>query len=127
MHEGGCLCGLLRYRADGEPDWPHVCSCQNCQRLSGAPVMTWVDFPADGFEWIGPGGEPTWFETFPGICRGFCPKCGSSVASKGDAPGTVGVTITSLDDSAGLVPVHQSFKNNAVPWLPVIETVDAEP
>ena len=79
--------------------------------------MSWVSFPEEGFEWTGPGGEPTWFETFPQICRGFCPVCGSSVASKGDEAGLVGVTLVSLDDHSGLIPERQSFKDNAVPWL----------
>ncbi len=80
--------------------------------------MSWVSFPEEGFEWTGPGGAPTWFETFPQICRGFCPKCGSSVGSKGDEAGMVGVTITALDSHADLVPVKQSFAHNAVSWLP---------
>ncbi|MET9284807.1 hypothetical protein ABZ531_21935 [Nocardia beijingensis] len=80
--------------------------------------MSWVSFPLESFQWTGPGGEPTWFETFPQICRGFCPVCGSPVASKGDEAGLIGVTIMALDDHAGLVPVKQSFANNAVPWLP---------
>ncbi|WP_308706080.1 GFA family protein [Nocardia nova] len=114
---GGCLCGNIRFSATGDPDFPHLCSCEHCQRLSGAPVMSWVSFPEEGFAWTGPGGEPTWFETFPQIGRGFCPKCGSSIASKGDELGWVGVTITALDDHSGLVPVKQSFAHNAVPWM----------
>ncbi|WP_449289915.1 GFA family protein [Nocardia aobensis] len=115
--DGGCLCGNIRFSVTGDPDFPHLCSREHCQRLSGAPVMAWVSFPEKGFTWTGPGGEPTWFETFPQICRGFCPKCGSSIASKGDEPGLVGVTITALDDHSGLIPVKQSFAHNAVPWL----------
>ncbi|WP_084483260.1 GFA family protein [Nocardia amikacinitolerans] len=114
---GGCLCGNIRFSATGDPDFPHLCSCEHCQRLSGGPVMSWVSFPEEGFAWTGPGGEPIWFETFPGIGRGFCPACGSSVASKGDEAGLVGVTITALDDHSDLVPVKQSFASNAVPWM----------
>lgn len=44
--------------------------------------------------------------------------CGSTVASKGDEAGLVGVTMMALDDHAGLIPVKQSFAHNAVPWLP---------
>ncbi len=85
--------------------------------------MAWVGFPEEGFAWTGPGGEPTWFQTYPAtgtqpaIERGFCPKCGASVASRGDEAEFVGVTIMALDDHSGLVPEHQSFKDNAVPWL----------
>ncbi|MEV0363066.1 GFA family protein [Nocardia fusca] len=82
--------------ATGDPDFPHLCSCEHCQKLSGAPVMSWVSFPEEGFAWTGVGGEPAWFETFPQISRGFCPECGSSVASKGDEAGLLGVTIIEI-------------------------------
>ncbi|MEU4345669.1 hypothetical protein AB0H00_31205 [Nocardia sp. NPDC023852] len=87
------------------------------------PVMSWVDFPRDGFEWTGPGGEPVWYNTFPDSQRGFC---GSSVAAQDDGDAElVGVTMMSLDDHSALVPVHQSFKDNAVTWLSVIETASS--
>ncbi len=40
------------------------------------------------------------------------------MASKGDEAGLIGVTMMALDDQAGLVPVRQSFAQNAVSWLP---------
>lgn len=124
MREGGCLCGHIRYRAEAEAIWPHLCSCAHCQRLGGTPVMAWVGFPEAALSWVGVGGEPRWFETYPGIGRGFCPVCGSTVASRGDAAGGVGVTMISLDDHSDLVPVHQSFSADAVPWLAPIESTD---
>ncbi|WP_439956514.1 GFA family protein [Nocardia nova] len=33
---GGCHCGTIRFSATGEPDFPHLCSCEHCQRLLGA-------------------------------------------------------------------------------------------
>ncbi|WP_405177063.1 GFA family protein [Nocardia sp. NBC_01377] len=123
MYEGGCLCGRIRFRADAEADWPHLCSCPHCQRLSGGPVMAWVGFPADSFTWTGEAGEPRWYNTFATTRRGFCPDCGSTVAAIDDGSADIGVTMMSLDDHTALTPVHQSFKDNAVPWLPVVETV----
>lgn len=35
MHEGGCLCGAVRYRVEGEPARSSVCSCTCCQRRTG--------------------------------------------------------------------------------------------
>lgn len=48
MHSGGCLCGNIRYQTTGELSFPHLCSCPHCQRLSGSPIMSWVDFLAKG-------------------------------------------------------------------------------
>ncbi|WP_419150655.1 GFA family protein [Nocardia vinacea] len=118
------VCGNILYQASGDLSFPHICSCAHCQKLSGGPVMSWVDFPREGFEWTGPGGEPFWYNTFPDSQRGFCGVCGSSIAAQDDGSAElVGVTMKSLDDHSSLVPVHQSFKHHAVRWLPVIESV----
>ncbi|MFQ6329180.1 GFA family protein [Nocardia sp. CWNU-33] len=125
MRSGGCLCGNIRYQASGNLSFPHLCSCTHCQKLSGAPVMSWVDFPREGFEWTGPGGEPVWYNTFPDSQRGFCGVCGSSVGAQDDGDAKlVGVTMMSLDDHTGLVPERQSFRPNAVPWLPIVGAQD---
>jgi hypothetical protein len=114
---GGCLCGNIRFSATGAPDFPHLCSCPHCQKLGGCPMMAWVDFPVEGFEWVGPGGEPKWFKTFQTTKRGFCDECGSTVAAIDDGGTMMGVTMMALDDHSGLVPIKQSFSSNAVPWL----------
>ncbi|MEU2258433.1 GFA family protein [Nocardia xishanensis] len=125
MRSGGCLCGNIRYQASGNLTFPHLCSCGHCQRLSGSPVMSWVDFPREGFEWSGPGGEPVWYNTFPDSQRGFCGICGSSVAAQDDGDAElVGVTMMSLDDHSDLTPERQSFRPNAVPWLPIVGAQD---
>jgi len=32
---GGCLCGAVRYRCDGEPMMAGHCHCEDCRRTSG--------------------------------------------------------------------------------------------
>ena len=125
MYEGGCLCGRIRFRGDAEAGWPHVCSCPHCQRLAGGPLTAWVDFPLAKFEWTG-GSEPTWYHTFPTTKRGFCPTCGSLVAALDEGSDVMGITMMALDDHSALTPVHQSCKETAVPWLPVVETVASD-
>ncbi|WP_194815651.1 GFA family protein [Nocardia sp. XZ_19_385] len=103
-----------------------MCSCPHCQKLSGGPVVAWTGFPNEKFRWIS--GEPDWYNTFPTTQRGSCPTCHSLVAardSEGEFQDQMGITIMALDDATGITPVHQSCKDNAVSWLPVIETVDS--
>lgn len=47
VHEGGCLCGAVRYRITGEPKSVGYCHCRMCQRAAGAPVVAWATVPAD--------------------------------------------------------------------------------
>lgn len=118
---GGCLCGLIRFTAIGPAVYPHTCHCAHCQKLGGTPVMWWAGF--EQVVWNGEGGEPTWYETFPGQAkRGFCATCGSRVAAIDCDIPEIGINVTALDDtsSADLVPVNASFRELAVHWLPAV-------
>jgi hypothetical protein len=40
---GGCLCGKVKYKLEGEaatPVWQTVCYCLNCRRRSGSALYT---------------------------------------------------------------------------------------
>ncbi|MFB7827934.1 GFA family protein [Streptomyces hydrogenans] len=118
---GGCLCGRIRFTARGPAVFPHTCACGHCQRLGGTPVMWWAGF--ETVTWTGEGGEPTWYETFEGEAkRGFCPICGSRLAAIDSDISEIGINVTALDDTSGpdLVPIHASFRDNAVRWLPLV-------
>ena len=44
---GGCLCGSVRYRYEGEPMSIGLCQCRRCQRQSGSSFLIGVVFPKD--------------------------------------------------------------------------------
>ena len=116
---GGCLCGHIRYTASEAPRDPHFCSCTQCQRASGAPIVAWVDFAEAAFAFDGPGGEPTWYRSSDGARRGFCPNCGGAIAWRGDGSDLVGVTTATFDNPDRAVPTRQSFPEAAPSWLRV--------
>ena len=49
MLTGGCLCGHVRYEADGAPFHETICHCSMCRRAAGAPMVAWFSVPRAGF------------------------------------------------------------------------------
>ena len=96
QHEGGCLCGAVRYALNGEPKYSANCHCRSCQRAIGAGFVTWVAVKKDDFEVTK--GEIKYCETSPGMHRGFCGRCGSSLEGHGDGWDDFYLTAASLDD-----------------------------
>lgn len=83
---GGCLCGNIRFKATGTPGNPHTCSCENCQRHSGAQTLCWVEFPREAVAWTGEGGMPAVYRSSDYSSRSFCPTCGSTLGAIDDEP-----------------------------------------
>lgn len=54
IRTGGCLYGSIRFETRAVPRNAHTCSCEICQRHSGATSLTWVEFNAEDVVWIGP-------------------------------------------------------------------------
>ncbi len=115
--EGGCLCGSIRFRATGVPGKPHTCSCRICQRHSGAPTLSWVEYPADSVTWTGLGGPPAAWRSSEWSSRAFCPVCGSTVGAIDDAP-VVALVTGAFDrpNLKALAPVKHSYIGSRPRW-----------
>ncbi|MCY4590618.1 MAG: GFA family protein [Alphaproteobacteria bacterium] len=46
-HEGGCLCGEVRFRVEGEPERAAICHCRYCQLRTGSAFGVSVYVPLD--------------------------------------------------------------------------------
>src|SRR5262245_10092492 len=94
MTEGGCLCGAIRYVADGAPTASMICHCDTCCRAAGAPIVAWLTFPRDRFTFIG--GSPGEFHSSASVTRTFCATCGTSLTyAHADRPAEIDVTTSS--------------------------------
>ena len=80
-HDGGCLCGAVRFRVSGPPAWVAHCHCQSCRRASGAAFLTWVGYTEE--TWQLTKGAPVRFESSTGAWRRFCPACGTPLTYEG--------------------------------------------
>jgi hypothetical protein len=52
-YRGGCLCGALRYQADGRPRNMGLCYCADCRKASGSGYIPFMGFPASAVHFTG--------------------------------------------------------------------------
>lgn len=116
-HRGGCLCGAVRYTIHGAPDWSAHCHCRSCQRAIGAAFATWVGARKENFEVTE--GQLAICHSSPGVERGFCVRCGTSLTYVAEAgwPGQVGILAATLDDPAVANPTAHVYVMHRLPWV----------
>jgi hypothetical protein len=127
--EGGCACGSLRYRAQGEPIFVNNCHCRLCQRQTGGTSVVNAFYESDRVEVLqgkltehvvksGSGGDHT-------ICR--CAECGTAVFSYYPRVGRlgVGIRVGSFDDPTVFTPTAVVFAASRMPWVTLPEGVPA--
>jgi len=123
-HEGGCLCGAVRYRIEGPIESVAHCHCNSCRRASGAAFVTWFTVPRDRHEWTK--GAPRQFASSPGVARAFCGVCGTGLAYANDKAGkTIDLTIGSLDCAAGHPADRHIWTDDRLGWLNVDDHLPA--
>src|SRR5262245_27881269 len=81
VHTGRCLCGAVRFEARGPAKWTAYCHCNSCRKHTGAPVSAFAGFERSDVTFTG---EPAFFVSSPGVKRGFCSVCGSTLTYEGD-------------------------------------------
>ncbi|MCA3559804.1 MAG: GFA family protein [Aestuariivirga sp.] len=114
-YTGGCLCGHIRFAAEGPPLKPHTCSCTMCQRHSGALTLQWVEFPAEKVTWST---KPSVWRSSDYSSRSFCPKCGSTLGAIDDKP-VVALVLGSFDSAnrKELAPEYHSYVGKRPAWM----------
>lgn len=113
---GGCLCGAIRYRVTGPPQSTSLCHCFSCRRSTGGPSLAWAIFEKDKVEIVS--GELAVHRSSPGVERGFCAACGTSLTyARENRPGLFDVTTASLDDPEAFPPAREIWTEERLSWI----------
>lgn len=101
-HEGGCLCGTIRYAATALPQRVTVCHCRFCQRATGSAYLVEPIFGRDDFE-ITSGTPKTYDHRSEGsgkvVTINFCDCCGTKIILEFERfPDVVGIYGGTFDE-----------------------------
>lgn len=99
-HEGGCLCGAVRYRVTGRLRDVMNCHCSQCRRAHGH-FAAYAAVRQRDLAFLEQGGL-AWYISSARARRGFCQVCGSSLFWQPSDLDYVAVAAGSLDQPSGL-------------------------
>jgi hypothetical protein len=117
-YTGGCLCGAVRYEAEGEPVLSGHCYCADCRKASGSGFIPFMGFPSSAVRFSGQTRQFTSKAANGGYAvRNSCPVCGGLVFG-GEAGKDDSHTIYagSLDDPSAFRPSIAIFTRNRPAW-----------
>ncbi|MBA4040843.1 MAG: aldehyde-activating protein [Sphingobium sp.] len=112
---GGCQCGRIRYSAQIESRQAYLCHCRMCQRATGGVAAAFVGVEKASVSWST---EPDWYASSPIAQRPFCATCGTPLGFAYPDAAKMDLTVGSLDDSSGFVPIsHFGAETINEVWL----------
>ena len=119
---GGCQCGAVRFRVEGEPKRASLCHCRMCQKAFGnafGPLVT-----AYGLAWTR--GAPKYFRSSNKVRRGFCADCGTPLCYEPDGF-TAEIAIGALDDPSAVAPAIQVGIDARLSWFETLASLPPRP
>ncbi|OHV84070.1 GFA family protein [Ensifer sp. LCM 4579] len=107
IHEGGCLCGAVRFKTRGKLRELIFCHCSQCRKQTGlyyaATNVLDSDMEIEGSDAI------TWYRSSGEARRGFCRHCGSALFWKAEGLDYTSILAGAFDKPTELEPGYHIF------------------
>lgn len=116
--KGQCLCGNVRWVAEGVPSSVHHCHCSMCRRWTGAAFATLVWFDRDSVRW--PGARPKAYRASPIAVRSHCDICGTPIHLAYDGKSAVAFSAGSAEHPERLEPTHHYGIAGELGWADLV-------
>jgi hypothetical protein len=114
VNEGGCLCGAVRFKAEGEPINVRICHCRNCQKAMGSPFFARALYDQSALTVTGDTGR---YPSSDRIERVFCKKCGTRLFSWRRDGSAAGVALATFDDRNAFAPTEHIWVSEKIAWV----------
>jgi hypothetical protein len=116
-YTGHCLCGQVRYVAEGEPIHTGLCHCVECQRATSSAFAAYMCFSTAH---VTMSGETKVFATTSGrgtqTRRNFCPTC-STIVYGGELTGKdINIYAGTLDEPDRFMPGAMVYTRSRRLW-----------
>jgi hypothetical protein len=98
---GGCQCGAVRFRVEGEPGRASICHCRMCQKAFAGPFGALVTVKVADLTWTR--GAPSRFQSSDVVQRGFCAACGTPLTFEWSAD-KIDLAVFAFDDPSRVEP-----------------------
>nr|WP_282562612.1 GFA family protein [Marinobacter panjinensis] len=131
-HQGGCLCGAVRYTATGQPKRVVVCHCASCQRRTGSGFAVEALFPEAQVNIEGELRQYRFVSDSSGrwLELNFCSQCGTNICLTLEVlPGARMLDAGTFDSPEWIDPrvhdFHYLFVRNAQCWSELPDDIQA--
>lgn len=127
IREGGCGCGAVRYRVEGEPIFVNNCHCIQCQNQTGGTSVFNAFYESERITLLS--GELSEYTVTAGsggphiIVR--CSECGVALWSHYPRMGKhgAGLRAGTLDEPGTITPDAVIFTSEKLPWVTLPEGI----
>jgi hypothetical protein len=123
IHTGGCQCGAVRFRVEGDLSDSSICHCRMCQKAFGGYYAPLVSSRKAVLTWTR--GTPKTFQSSNFVKRGFCADCGTPLTY--EAPDGVALAAGAFDDPAALPPTKQFGIEAKLPFADGLHLLPGHP
>ena len=128
VHEGGCLCGRVRYSVTGAPKVALICHCTICQRRTGSAFSLNAYFQASQVTTLSGALRQYEYrsdESNRTILLEFCESCGTTIGWAAEfVPGWCAIAGGTFDQPAWLKVERHVWTRSAHEWMPLPQDLD---
>ena len=124
MIKGSCLCGRVKYQAEGPIEKVARCHCEQCRKASGSEFACNGSVAASGFRVLEGEALLKHYEWSPGEQRVFCSHCGSPLFRRNpNKPDDVRLRLGCLDVEISERPTMHVFVNEKPEWSEIADAL----
>lgn len=122
--EGSCLCGGVRYEAQGPLEAMARCHCRECRKASGAEFATNASVASNKLRFLSGQALLREFESSPGQVRIFCGQCGSPIMKRvADQPDMLRLRLGCIDSPLDQKPVVRVFLSEKLDFTEILDDI----